>query len=114
MFTKKEHDQNSIIITPKFNIEIQNLELVQEMKNEILSWLSKKENPNVIMNLEECDFIDSTGLGNLIRIYEQLRRKNGVFKMCNINEKIKVLLEMTTMDNLIKCYDSLDDALKSL
>ncbi len=110
MYKIEEIQENVILVKPEFNIELEKLDIVNKMKEEVLSWVRSHENPVIILDLENCDFIDSTGLGNLIRIYENIRRKQGKFFAININENISNLFEITTLDNIIQCFDTLSEA----
>ncbi len=114
MYTLEEKNDKTLIVKPEFNIEMEQIEIVSEMKDKILKWIDSKDEPVVILNLEDCEYIDSTGLGNLIRIYEHIRRKKGSFLACNINNNIKSLFDITTINNLISCYDTLNEALQAI
>ncbi len=114
MYKIEELSDNVIVLKPEFDIELENLDLVNKMKEEIFRWIKDRNEPVLILNLEECQFIDSTGLGNLIRIYEKIRRKKGKFLATNLNENIKNIFEITTLDNIIQCYDNLSSAKENI
>ena len=114
MYELKEHSENTLIVKPHFNIDMENFDNVSKLKDELLEKLEQMENPILILDLEECDFIDSTGLGNILRIYEQIRRKKGKVLACHANENISDLFDITTVNKLIETHLTLDDALKSI
>ncbi len=114
MMEINKHSENVLIVTPDFNIDLENIDSVISMKEQILSWISETEDPTLIMNLENCEYIDSTGLGNIIRIYEQLRRKKGSFLAVNINDNVNDIFEITTINKLIDIYLTLDEALEAI
>ncbi len=114
MLQVKEHSENVLIVTPDFNIDIENIDSVVAMKEQILNWIAKTENPVLIMDLGNCEYIDSTGLGNIIRIYEQLRRKQGSFIAINVNDNVNDIFEITTINKLIQIYLTLEEALESI
>ena len=114
MLQVKEHSDNVLIVKPDFNIDIENIDSVVSMKEQVLEWIKKTESPVLIIDLENCDYIDSTGLGNIIRIYEQLRRKQGSFLAVNVNDNVNDIFEITTINKLIQIYLTLDEALESL
>jgi anti-anti-sigma factor len=114
MYRLEEITENAVLVKPEFNIELEQLDLVNQMKEEILDWIKSHDNPVLILDLDSCEFIDSTGLGNLIRIYENIIKKNGRFFAANINENINNLFEITTLNNIIKCFNNVDEAKKNL
>ncbi len=114
MYKLEEIADNALVVKPEFNIELEKLDEVNKMKEEILTWIRAHENPVLILDMENCEFIDSTGLGNLIRIYENIRRKRGKFFAVNINENIANLFEITTLDNIIQCFETIEEAKKNI
>jgi len=75
--------------------------------------LLKKGAGNILLNLAKVPYIDSAGLGEIIRCFTALRRKGGSLKLLSPNERIIDLLNIT---NLLNVFDSFDDeaaALKS-
>jgi anti-sigma B factor antagonist len=61
---------------------------------------------NVILNLGEVTYIDSAGLGELIRTYTSCRRGSGQAKLLNLTETAKELLRMTKLLTEFDCYDN--------
>lgn len=66
-------------------------------------------NQNVILDLENVTFMDSSGLGAVMGVYKLLRDK----QICVVNPQKAVmdLFKLTRMDRLIKTYNSLENVL---
>jgi anti-sigma B factor antagonist len=75
--------------------------------------LIKKENKSILLNLSNVPYIDSAGLGEVIRCFTALRRIGGSFKLLNPNSRIIDLLDITNLLNVFDWYDDESSALKS-
>jgi anti-sigma B factor antagonist len=75
--------------------------------------LLNKGSKNILLNLANVPYIDSAGLGEIIRCFTALRRNNGNFKLLSPNERIINLLEMTNLLNVFDWFDEEPSALKS-
>ena len=56
---------------------------------------------NVVLNLAEVTYVDSGGLGSLVRIYGVLRAARGDLKICQLSPFVEQVLEAT---NLLKVF----------
>ncbi len=113
MFDIRE-EKEIIIVKPNFNIEIEHLDELKELKEELQNYISDKEEPKVILNFENVSYVDSTGLGNIIRIFEIIRKKKGTLAAVNLNVDVEKIFNITTLDTLIKVYPTLEDAINDL
>ena len=113
MFDIKQKDE-VIIVRPDFNFDISNLENVRSLRDELERLISGIENPAILVNFENVSYVDSTGLGNIIRMFEMIRKKRGKFLVCNLNVDVEKIFKITTLDSVIEIYSSEKDALESL
>jgi len=65
------------------------------------------ENQPVVIDLEQVDFLDSSGLGVLVGIARKKKAASAVFKLANLNERVKKVFEITQAYNLFDIYDDL-------
>jgi anti-sigma B factor antagonist len=68
---------------------------------------------NVVVNMSQVPFINSTGLGILISAYTTLRKEDGVLKLANVTERIDSLLMITKLGTIFETYSSEEKALES-
>lgn len=68
---------------------------------------------NVIMNLGELNFIDSSGLGELVACLTTLKKSGGSLKLAKPTEFVRAILRTTRLDSLLVSYESDEDALTS-
>ena len=68
---------------------------------------------NVVVNMSQVPFINSTGLGILISAYTPLRKEDGVLKLANVTERIDSLLMITKLGTIFETYSSEEKAVDS-
>jgi anti-sigma B factor antagonist len=68
---------------------------------------------NVILNLAEVDYIDSTGLGSLVVAYTSLRKAGGRLRLLNVNRRNIELLVLTKLTTVFELFDDEQNAVNS-
>jgi anti-anti-sigma factor len=74
---------------------------------------------SVLIDLSECEFIDSTGIALIVRAWQRLDRAadgdgDGRVVICCANEQVQRVLEITGLELSIPIHDSKDEALAAL
>jgi anti-anti-sigma factor len=65
----------------------------------------------LVVDLSQVGFIDSSGLGALISGLKSARQAGGDLRIANPGEQARVVLKLTTLDRVLRPYDSVEDAL---
>jgi anti-sigma B factor antagonist len=71
-------------------------------------------NNRIILNLEDVDFIDSAGLGELVRTHASIRSHGGQLKLVHPSENVHKLLKITKLDHVFEIEPDEQSALRSL
>jgi anti-sigma B factor antagonist len=66
---------------------------------------------DVVLQLDEVEFIDSSGLGALVRLMQAARSKGGDLKLSGVPPRIRKTLEMTSLLPQFETYDSVEEAI---
>jgi anti-sigma B factor antagonist len=64
------------------------------------------EIPDVVLQLGQVKFIDSSGMGMLVRLAAWARSRGGDVKLCAIPEFISNTLRITNLDKVFECHAS--------
>jgi anti-sigma B factor antagonist len=83
-----------------------------EIKNTVDDLL-KKSKKNILLNLAKVPYLDSAGLGEIIRCFTTLRKNGGSLKLLSPNPRIIDLLSITNLLNVFDWYDDESSALAS-
>ena len=68
---------------------------------------------NIIVNLQEVDYIDSTGLGGLVIGYTTLKKAGGALKVTNLSRRNIELLVLTKLSTVFEVFNDEQDAVNS-
>ncbi|HIK08746.1 MAG TPA: STAS domain-containing protein [Oscillatoriaceae cyanobacterium M33_DOE_052] len=58
----------------------------------------------ILIDLQEVTFIDSSGLGALVSALKMVRTRGGKLFICSINDQVRMLFELTSMDRVFKVF----------
>ncbi len=67
-------------------------------------------NNRIAIDLSAVDFIDSSGLGALINGLKSTRQSGGDLRIANACEQVRLVLELTNIDRVLKPYDNAETA----
>jgi anti-sigma B factor antagonist len=68
---------------------------------------------NVVLNLAEVDYIDSTGLGGLVISFTSLKKAGGALKILNLTKRNVELLVLTKLTTVFELFGDEQDAINS-
>ncbi len=84
-------------------------ELLKDKINSLLAQGHKK----LLLNLEGVPYIDSAGLGEVVRTYTTVSRQGGSLKLLNLTKRIEDLLSITKLLTVFETFDSEAEAVQS-
>ena len=68
---------------------------------------------DILLNMEKVTWINSTGLGLLVSAYHTLKKNGGQLKICQVNERIDNILNVTQLKLVFQTYEDCGKALAS-
>ena len=84
-------------------------ELLREKINSLVEGGKSK----IVLNLAEVPYVDSAGLGEIVRCYTTASRKNGKLKLLHLTKRIQDLLSITKLLTVSETFDDEEKAVKS-
>ena len=84
-------------------------ELLKDKVNSLVSQGQKK----IILNLAGVPYIDSAGLGEIVRTYTTVSRQGGSLKLLNLTKRITDLLSITKLLTVFETFDAEGEAVRS-
>ena len=67
----------------------------------------------LVLNLALVPYVDSAGLGEIVRAYTTVSRLGGSLKLLNLTKRIHDLLSITKLLTVFETFESEDDAVRS-
>jgi anti-sigma B factor antagonist len=83
---------------------------IDVLRDTINNTISEQET-QVLLNFAEVPYLDSTGLGEVVRSYTSIKKAGGVVKIVNLTNKVRDLLSVT---KLITVFDTFEDEGKAI
>lgn len=83
------------------------------MLREHINQLLEQGEKNILLNMAEVTYMDSSGLGELICCYASVTNRGGKLKLLNLIGKIRNLLQITRLITIFEVYDNEAEAVAS-
>ena len=80
---------------------------------EIVRDLAEKGRKVIVLNLGEVQYIDSSGVGELVKAHTTIRNQGGQLKLTNLNKRVHDLLQMTRLSAVFDIQKDEASAIKS-
>ena len=80
---------------------------------QLLKELVDDQNYKIVLNLGKTRYVDSSGLGAIVSKISVLRSNRGDIRLAGVHKYINELLELTHLNQIIKSYDSVEEAVNS-
>ena len=84
-------------------------ELLKDKVNSLVNQGHKK----IVLSLADVPYIDSAGLGEVVRTYTTVSRQGGSLKLLNLTKRITDLLSITKLLTVFETFDSENEAVRS-
>src|SRR5215468_1809829 len=72
-----------------------------------------KGQKKILLNLGDVSYIDSSGIGELVRAFTTVRKGGGDLKLLNLTKKVHDLLQITKLYTVFDIKDDEANAIKS-
>jgi len=74
-----------------------------------ITWLLR-DRRSIVLHLGEVGFIDSSGLGTIVRTLTSTRQARGDLKLCNVPDHVRRVLELSHLTSLFDTHESEEKA----
>ena len=78
-----------------------------------ISRLLKQHRTNIVLNLSDLQYLDSSGIGELARIYVSVVKASGQMKVVGLAPKVEEILKITQLYQVFPEFPSEEAALES-
>ncbi len=110
MIVEKKHVDNFTILYVEGLIKLgESAEFFSSALENVL----KNETSNVIIDFTKIDYIDSTGIGELVGYLGKFTTQNRKLILVNPSERIQKLLKLARLDAVFKIYNTEEEAISA-
>ena len=101
-------EEKSNVIWVDLSGKLVSPEDADKLENKIIDSLSDISN-NLILNLKELDYINSSGLNSLIKLFTRSRNLGGDATICNMNQSVKSLVLVTKLNTVFTITENINN-----
>ena len=76
--------------------------------------LVEKGNKSIILDLKKVNYLDSSGLGGLLKMSTDIKKYNGNMSICRLQDHLKSLVKMACLEYTFLVSDSVRESIKKL
>jgi anti-sigma B factor antagonist len=83
-----------------------------ELKTQMLAFFDEGKN-NLIIDLKDVRFVDSSGLGSLVSGFKNASARNGNLKLCGLQPQVRSMFELTRLHRVFEIFPDAEEAMTS-
>jgi anti-anti-sigma factor len=106
-----EHRGDVLILTPLR--DLRELEF-EEIRRELLPLSDDPSVRRVVVDFGRTDYLGSTAVGLLVRLFMKVRQRGGALALCNVSAHEEDIFEVVGLDELLPVYTSREEALAAV
>ena len=105
-----ELNGNIVTITPTGEIDLNNS---PELRKALLETV-KAHNKDMIINLSNVSYMDSSGLATLVEVFQHLSRSSKRLALASLSTAVRNIFSITRLEEIFHIYSSVSDAIKDM
>ena len=99
--------ENILLLDVDGEVDLYNAPEIKEVIKEQID----NNKRQIIINLDEVSYIDSSGIGALISSLSNLKKIGGGLKIIHVHDSVKKVFELTKLTSFFEIYDNEDEAI---
>jgi len=80
---------------------------------QVMDELLSEKNVNVLVNFSGINYVDSTGIGEMVGYLNKFVESNRQLKILKPHDRVLKLLQITKLDSMFEIYQDEEEGLKS-
>jgi len=100
--------KNSYVIKVSGRMDASNSSLFEEEVKKMLA----EGNKNLIVELQNLEYISSAGLRSILSAGKLLKVEKGSLKLCSLNGIVLEVFEISGFDTIFQIYESIEEAVE--
>jgi anti-anti-sigma factor len=109
-----EREGQTLIVTPRSDLRELDYLQIEEAAKAILNLVGNHTTKNVVLDFQKTDYYGSTALGFFVKLWKQVRDRNGRMAFCGVSDHEREILTVTNLDGLWPICKSREEALKAV
>lgn len=111
LFELKKEEKYSLLKILVAKIDASN---ALELKQIFLSFKEKSDTKNLVLNLTEVKYIDSSGLSAILVANKVCTEANGIMILCGVSEHVMKLVKISQLDKILDILPTEEEAVDAV
>ncbi len=103
-----------LILTPLTDLQETEYRQIEGERRNILRFLKRTPTKHIVMDFGETDYFGSSALDLFLRVWKEIRRRDGRMAFCNVTDQEREVLRGTCLANLWSICPSREEALAAV
>jgi anti-anti-sigma factor len=112
MYQEYTKEEVGDVVVEKVNLTRATLKEAEEFKSSLVKDI-ENGNIKIVVDLSECEFIDSTFLGALVVSLKKITTIGGDLKLVGFQPNVRSMFELTRMYRVFESFDNVEEAVAS-
>jgi anti-anti-sigma factor len=112
MFQEYIKQEIGEIVVEKVNLSRATLKEAEDFKRTLVKDIESGKK-RIVVDLADCEFIDSTFLGSLVVTLKKITAIGGDMKLVGLQPKVRSMFELTRMYRVFESYETVEEAVSS-
>jgi anti-sigma B factor antagonist len=110
-FLKKQIRPGVVVL--EMHDSIQMGPILQRIEKEV-DEVMRQNDKWVIFDLSRVTYVDSTGIGTIVRLLARLKKVGGTLRLTGVKDMVEGVLKLTQVNKIIEIYPTVADASQDL
>ncbi|MHC5109037.1 MAG: STAS domain-containing protein [Planctomycetota bacterium] len=106
-------DSNDVRIVEFLDRKVLEEFTINQIGDDITKMIQELTSPKILISFQQVDHLSSAALGILIKLKDQVEKRNGSLKLSEIRPQIMEVFKITNLNKIFSIHDSREDALRS-
>jgi len=106
---RQSEREGIVILELKGRLTVGEASTLREKINELVAAGRR----NIVLDMQQVDYIDSTGLGSMVICYTTLKKAGGALKLLHLNKRNIELMILTKLHSIFEIFSEEPDAVNS-
>lgn len=67
----------------------------------------------LVIDLSDVEYMDSSGLGTLVKVFQQVNSYSGKMSLVGMNDRVRSAFQITRLDQFFAIHQTVDEALQA-
>ena len=86
---------------------------IEQIGDRLFALIRERDQPKMVLDFANVDHLSSAALGKLLRVREEINKRNGQLRLCGIKPQIYEVFTITKLDQIFKIQPDRSEAMAS-